>query len=87
MAAKALPPVALAVQENREKKPVWLIVGAFEQPGAGAFTFRCPTPAQLRACVYTGVIHGATGIVYFTWDTYVCRDGNVIGMSPDPKPA
>ncbi|MFH1923918.1 MAG: hypothetical protein ABIP48_29005 [Planctomycetota bacterium] len=81
------PPVALAVKANDQKKPVWLIVGAFEQPGRGAFPFRFPTPAQLRACVYTGIIHGATGIIYFTWDTYVCRDGNVIGMSPNPKVA
>ncbi|NQT13307.1 MAG: hypothetical protein HQ582_11195 [Planctomycetes bacterium] len=81
------PPVALAVESNGQKKPVWLIVGAFEQPGQGAFPFRFPTPAQLRACVYTGLIHGATGIVYFTWDTYVPRDGNVIGMSPAPKVA
>jgi len=81
------PPVALAVEANSQTKPVWLIVGAFEQPGQGAFPFRFPTPAQLRACVYAGLIHGATGIVYFTWDTYVSRDGNVIGMSPDPKVA
>lgn len=81
------PPVALAVKANHQKKPVWLIVGAFEQPGRGAFSFRFPTPAQLRACVYTGIIHGATGVIYFTWDTYVCRDGNVIGMSPNAKVA
>jgi hypothetical protein len=81
------PPVSLAVKENGQKKPVWLIVGAFEQPGRGAFPFRFPSPAQLRACVYTGIIHGATAIIYFTWDTYVCRDGNVIGMSPNPKVA
>jgi hypothetical protein len=79
--------VGLAAKVNDEKKPVWLIVGAFEQPGGGSFPFRFPTPVQLRACVYAGVIHGATGICYFTWDTYVCRDGNVIGMSPDPKVA
>ena len=81
------PPVSLAVAVNDQKKPVWLIVGAFEQASAGGCTFRFPTPAQLRACVYTGLIHGATGIIYFTWDTYVCRDGSVIGMSPDPKVA
>jgi len=79
--------VALAAQVNQERKPVWLIVGAFEQPGRGAFPFRFPTPMQLRASVYAGLIHGATGIVYFTWDTYVCRDGNVIGMAPEPKVA
>jgi hypothetical protein len=79
--------VALAAQVNQERKPVWLIVGAFEQPGRSAFPFRFPTPMQLRASVYAGLIHGATGIVYFTWDTYVCRDGNVIGMAPEPKVA
>ena len=79
--------VGLAVEVNDQKKPVWLIVGAFEQPGGGSFPFRFPTPMQLRACVYAGLIHGATGICYFTWDTYVCRDGNVIGMSPEPKVA
>ena len=80
--------VSLAVADVREEKPVWLIVGAFEAPGAygQAFPFRFPTPEQLRACVYAGIIHGATGIVYFTWDTYVPRDGGVIGMAPDPKP-
>lgn len=79
--------VGLAAEVNHQKKPVWLIVGAFEQPGTGGTTFRFPTPMQLRACIYAGLIHGATGICYFTWDTYVCRDGNVIGMSPEPKVA
>lgn len=77
----------LAAAVNQEKKPVWLIVGAFTQRGHGAFPFRFPTPTQLRAQVYAGLIHGATGIIYFCWDTYVCRDGDVMGMSPDPKVA
>ncbi len=79
--------VSLGVASSQEKKPVWLIVGAFEQPGeyGQAFPFRYPSPEQLRACVYAGVIHGATGIVYFTWDTYVSRDGEVRGMSPNPQ--
>lgn len=81
--------VSLGVQNGQEKRPQWLIVGAFEQPGeyGESFPFRFPTPEQLRACVYAGIIHGATGIVYFTWDTYVPRDGSVIGMSPNPKVA
>jgi hypothetical protein len=80
--------VSLAVADVREQKPVWLVVGAFDQPGAygQAFPFRHPTPEQLRACVYAGVIQGATGIVYFIWDSYVPRDGAVIGMSPNPLP-
>jgi len=79
--------VALAAAVNHEQKPVWLIVGAFSQRTHGAFPFRFPTPMQLRAQVYAGLIHGATGIIYFCWDTYVCRDGGVVGMSPDPQTA
>jgi hypothetical protein len=77
--------VSLAVAVNKEEKPVWFIVGAFLLRGHGSFPFRMPTPMQLRAQVYAAIIHGATGIIYFCWDTYVCRDGNVIGMSPDPQ--
>lgn len=77
----------LAAAVNQEKKPVWLIVGAFTQRGHGAFPFRFPSPTQLRAQVYAGLIHGATGIIYFCWDTYVCRDGDVMGMAPDPQVA
>jgi hypothetical protein len=78
--------VSLAVGSNSERKPVWLIVGAFDQPGAHqAFPFRFPSAMQLRAEVYSGIIHGATGIHYFIEDSYVSRDGGVIGMSPDPK--
>jgi len=79
--------VSLAVASNKEVKPVWLIVGAFEQPGeyGQAFSFRFPTPAQLRSCVYSGIIHGATGIIFFAWDSYITREGNVVGMSPNPQ--
>jgi len=78
--------VSLAVASNRERKPVWLIVGAFDQPGADqAFPFRFPSVMQLRAQVYAGVIHGATGIHYFIWDSLVSRDAGIIGMSSDPK--
>ena len=79
--------VSLAVEVNHERKPVWLIVGAFDEGRHEGPGFRFATPAQLRSCVYTGLVHGATGIVYFCWDTYVCRDGGVIGMSPKPKVA
>ncbi len=77
----------LTVAANREAKPAWLIVGAFEQSyGVRAqFPFRFPTPAQLRAQVYTGLIYGATGIVYFIQDSFISRNGSVVGMSPDPK--
>jgi hypothetical protein len=77
--------VSYAATANQEKKPIWLIVGAFSDSKES--TWITPTPRQLRACVYAGLIHGATGIIYFTWDTYVSRDGGVIGISPDPQVA
>jgi len=63
------------------KKPVWLVVGAFESdtPPNSKFPFRYPTPMQLRGMVYTGIIHGATGITYYAWDSNITR----FGMAPD----
>ena len=78
--------VSLATAVNNELKPVWLIVGPFTHPKPpGPFPNRFPSPVQLRAQIYAGLIHGATGIIYVTWDTFVCRDFGVIGMSPDPQ--
>lgn len=79
--------VSLATAANEEKRPVWLIVGAFDhvKPYGDAFQFRMPTPAQLRAQVYAALVHGATGIHYFVYDSYVCRDGLVVGMSPEAR--
>jgi hypothetical protein len=79
--------VSLATAINKEQKPVWLIVGAFTQHNHDAFPFRFPTPMELRAQVYAGLIHGATGIICFCQDSYVCRDGGVMGMAPDPRTA
>ena len=77
--------ISIATAINDEAKPVWLIPPAFEAQNS-TFHWKYPTPAQLRACVYTGLIHGATGIHYFTQDSWVSRDGGVYGMSPDPQP-
>ena len=77
----------LAVSSTDEKMPVWIIVGAFTQqnPYGSSYPFRFPTPNQLRSCVYTAIEHGATGITYFIWDSFISREGQVIGMSPNPK--
>ena len=79
--------VAWATAINKEQKPVWLIVGPFSQVDnyGGGSCFRWPTPNQLRSCVYAGIEHGATGIIYFIWDSFISREGRVIGMSPNPK--
>ena len=74
---------SLAVKVTDGKKPVWLVVGAFESstPPDAQFPFRYPTPTQLRGMVYTGIIHGATGITYYAWDSNITR----FGMAPDVR--
>lgn len=71
--------VTTAVGAVTAKKPVWLTIQAFASPLAD---WRMPSEAALRAMVYGGVAHGATGIVYFAYDSFVTRDGQVIGVAP-----
>lgn len=71
--------VSLAVSSNNQNKPVWLIVQTFE----GNTRWYWPTGDELRAMVYTGIVHGATGIKYFAYDNYIVR-GSLLGISPDP---
>ncbi len=73
--------VARAAALNHEAKPVWLVVQAFASPHRH---WAMPTPALLRAMVYAGFVHGATGVIYFALDSFVTRDDGVIGMAPDP---
>jgi hypothetical protein len=73
--------VSLAVEVSAEQKPVLLLVQAFSGPGK----WRMPTPAQLRVMTYAGLIHGATGIVFFGYDSFVMRDGDVLGIASDPS--
>jgi hypothetical protein len=75
----------LAAEVSGEQKPVWIVLAAFDQPGQADWPFRFPTAKQLRAEVYAAIIHGATGIAYFTMDCQLARQGGVIGMSPTPK--
>ncbi len=81
--------VSLEVASNKQREPVWLIVGAFDQKShrVAPFPFSFPSVTQLRAEVYAGIISGATGINYFIWDGYISRDASVIGVSPDPQVA
>jgi hypothetical protein len=76
--------VSLQTSVLSESKPSWLVVQAFSQTGGGNFQWEMPTPREAKAMVYTAIIHGATGIVYFTWDSWVSRDGGVVGIGPDP---
>lgn len=79
--------VSLAVEANKDSKPVWTIVDAFQHPHDRDWPYRMPTPTQMRAQVYTAIVSGATGIAYFTFDSWPNRTGGIVGMSPDPKPS
>ena len=72
-----------AVKLNIEKKPVWFVAQAFQGRN---IEWTMPTPKQIRAMVYGAFIHGATGVIYFGLDSFVMRDGNVLGISPEPAP-
>ena len=69
--------MGLAARVNSETKPVWLCVQSFESGN-----WLMPSPRELRTQVYTGIVHGATGIMYFAMDSYVTRAGGVVGMGP-----
>ncbi|MBL4721973.1 MAG: hypothetical protein JKY20_12700, partial [Alphaproteobacteria bacterium] len=66
--------VTTAVAAVAARKPVWLAVQAFASPLAD---WRMPNETELRAMVYGGVVHGATGVIYFAYDSFVTRDGQV----------
>lgn len=71
--------VATAVSLNGERKPHWLVVQAFSSDRLG---WRMPSAREIRAMVYAGLIHGATGIFYFSLDSFATRDGQVLGVAP-----
>ena len=63
-------------------KPAWFVPQAWM--GTGGWLY--PTPAEERAQVYTAIIHGATGLLHFAWDSCTLRawDGNVYaGIRPN----
>lgn len=76
--------VSLAVRMVAQRKPVWLVVQAMAGPEEG---WRMPTPEELRAMVFAGLVHGATGLFYFALDSFVTREGQILGIAPDPAPA
>jgi hypothetical protein len=44
---------------------------------------RIPTPEELRGMTFTAIIHGATGLIFFAYDSRITREGNVIGIAPE----
>ena len=69
--------VGLAAQINDYKKPLWLCVQTFESGN-----WLMPSARELRTQVYTSIVSGATGIIYFAMDSLFTRAGGVVGMGP-----
>lgn len=76
--------VSLAARSVKESKPMWVCLPTFEIAGS-AWPFNMPTTRQLRCMVYTAIVHGATGVMYFALDSHATRTGSVVGMSPAPR--
>ena len=76
--------VSLAVDAVGAGKPIWFVAQAFEGP-VFDFDWRMPTPRQARAMAYAAMVHGASGLIWFSFDSFVTRNGNVIGISPSPR--
>ena len=76
--------IAAALSANTPSRPVWLFVQAFASPmHMPRQRWLMPTPAELRAMIYAGLVHGATGIFIFAQDSFVTRAGQVVGIGPD----
>ena len=57
--------VALAAAINNESKPVWITIQAHETNLFSPLVGHMPSPREIRLQVYAGLIHGATGIIYY----------------------
>ena len=83
--------VSATVAANNSAKPVWLVVQAMKpKNGADGKQTRFPTPVEERAMVYAGIVNGATGIIYYAYDTPEVLRANAgkehIGINPSPDP-
>jgi len=69
--------IAADLARAGRRKPVWAIVQDFEGWGWE----RYPTAAEVRAMTYLSIIHGATGMTYYTYG----GSGKNHGAPHDPK--
>jgi hypothetical protein len=58
-----------------QQKPSWFTTQAFSY-GSNGF----PTDAQSSATVFTAIVHGATGVWYYVWDSYGIRSAFGVGL-------
>lgn len=73
---------SLAVEATGGRKPVWVILQAYGQPDG---RWRYPLPAEARCMAYTALVHGATGLCWFSLDVDDVRV-NATGWGIGPGP-
>lgn len=73
--------VAFARSLIPEDRPLWFVVQAFSSEDRG---WNMPTAHEYRAMAMAALIHGASGIVTFAFDSFVTRDDHVLGIAPEP---
>ncbi|WP_086931076.1 hypothetical protein [Agarilytica rhodophyticola] len=75
--------VSQARIETREAKPNWFVYQTFDsQDSCGNFDFDAPTEEELRAMVYTSIVHGATGLLSFLYHSPQINS-ELTGIAPD----
>ncbi len=74
--------VSRAATLNGERKPLWITLQAFGGLPGLEGEARMPTPVELRSMAFTAIVHGATGLILFAWDSPVTRMGHVLGIGP-----
>lgn len=75
--------VSLAVKINDASKPMWFCVQTASNV-CNKWPCRMPSPTKIKGMVWASIIHGATGLIYFGFDSAIMRDGNCIGIAPHP---
>lgn len=81
---RGIPETIALSRANNPGRPVWLFVQAFASPKLlPRQRWLMPTPEEMRAMAYAGIVAGATGLFFFAHDSFVTRAGQVVGMGPD----
>jgi hypothetical protein len=83
-APETLEPIAAAVEQQTSilngAQPSWFIPQAFCCDLFGAYF---PRPEKVNAQAFTAIIHGATGLLHFAWDSKFLRLHGAVGTRPN----
>ena len=78
---RGVPEIVTLAGEAMAGRPMWYVAQAFQSP---ILDWYMPDAREARAMVYAALVHGATGIIWFSADSHVSRNGRALGISPEP---